>query len=181
MRKGQPAQEGAQGGRQGCARIGGLAQTRLPQRPLLTASLLRSPPPAVLALAPGDEDALRCKVAAHMQLSEFQEALALLNKPPLAALPLGFEKVRSRTTSQPSRLDIHAASSLSQAWSAWPAPSLVRCAATAQAYCQYRLGQIDEVCARPSAHTGSQGPSTVAGPQCSRDIGTGSGSGLCAK
>ncbi|GIL73066.1 hypothetical protein Vretimale_4685 [Volvox reticuliferus] len=46
----------------------------------------------ILALAPGDEDALRCKVVAHMQLSEFQQAIALLRKPPLAALPLGFEK-----------------------------------------------------------------------------------------
>ncbi|GLC63488.1 Signal recognition particle core component [Pleodorina starrii] len=46
----------------------------------------------VLALAPGDEDALRCKVVAHMQLSEFQQALALLKKPPLASQPLGFEK-----------------------------------------------------------------------------------------
>ncbi|KAG2448342.1 hypothetical protein HYH02_006924 [Chlamydomonas schloesseri] len=46
----------------------------------------------ILALAPGDEDALRCKVVAHMQLQEFQAALALLNKAPLSALPLGFEK-----------------------------------------------------------------------------------------
>ncbi|PNW85354.1 hypothetical protein CHLRE_03g182500v5 [Chlamydomonas reinhardtii] len=46
----------------------------------------------ILALAPGDEDALRCKVVAHMQLQEFQPALTLLNKPPLSALPLGFEK-----------------------------------------------------------------------------------------
>ncbi|KXZ56772.1 hypothetical protein GPECTOR_1g696 [Gonium pectorale] len=46
----------------------------------------------ILALAPGDEDALRCKVVAHMQLSEFQPALALLNKPPLAGQELAFEK-----------------------------------------------------------------------------------------
>ncbi|GFR40961.1 hypothetical protein Agub_g1625 [Astrephomene gubernaculifera] len=46
----------------------------------------------ILALAPGDEDALRCKVVAHMQLSEYKEALVLINKPPLAGLDLGFEK-----------------------------------------------------------------------------------------
>lgn len=46
----------------------------------------------ILALAPKDEEALRCKVAALVQLSEFQAALTVLNKPPLDALPLGFEK-----------------------------------------------------------------------------------------
>lgn len=54
-----------------------------------------APPPAlssVLALSPGDEDALRCKVAAQMQLSEFGAALALISKPPLAGLPLALEK-----------------------------------------------------------------------------------------
>ncbi len=48
---------------------------------------------AVLAISPGDEDALRCKVAAYMQLSEFELALALIAKPPLAGLPMGLEKV----------------------------------------------------------------------------------------
>ncbi|PNG99039.1 Signal recognition particle, partial [Tetrabaena socialis] len=46
----------------------------------------------VLALAPGDEDALRCLAVAHMQLSEFQQALAVLNRPALAGAQLGFEK-----------------------------------------------------------------------------------------
>ncbi|GLI69046.1 hypothetical protein VaNZ11_013588 [Volvox africanus] len=46
----------------------------------------------VLALAPGDEDALRCKVVAHMHLSEFDQAISLMRKPALASQPLGFEK-----------------------------------------------------------------------------------------
>lgn len=47
---------------------------------------------AVLALAPSDEDALRSKVAAQMQLSEFGAALALISKPPLSGLRMGLEK-----------------------------------------------------------------------------------------
>ncbi|KAG2499929.1 hypothetical protein HYH03_002216 [Edaphochlamys debaryana] len=61
----------------------------------------------ILAIAPGDADALRCKVVAHMQLSEFQQALSVLSKPPLSTQQLSFEK----------------------------------------AYCQYRLGQIEEALA----------------------------------
>ena len=59
---------------------------------------------AVLAIAPNDEDGLHCKLIAHMQLGDFDQAMVLVSKPALAARGLAFERVRSTTHVQ-SALD----------------------------------------------------------------------------
>ena len=47
--------------------------------------------PAVLRLVPGDVDTLRCKVALHIELGNFEEALSLASLPAIEA-GLGFER-----------------------------------------------------------------------------------------
>ncbi|EFJ52129.1 hypothetical protein VOLCADRAFT_86969 [Volvox carteri f. nagariensis] len=93
----------------------------------------------VLALAPGDVDALRCKVVAHMQLSEFQQALELLKKPALASQPLGFE--RAYCMYQLGHID----QALAVASQALSSPDLDAAAAAAllqlQAQLEYRRGR----------------------------------------
>lgn len=48
--------------------------------------------PAVLKLAPGDQDALRCKAVLLIEAGRMEEALKLLGEPPLSA-SMAFEKV----------------------------------------------------------------------------------------
>ena len=53
-----------------------------------------SPPAPVLKLAPGDQDALRCKAVLFIESGNLEEALKLAGQPPLAA-SMAFEKVRA--------------------------------------------------------------------------------------
>jgi len=46
----------------------------------------------LLTLLPNDEDVLKCKLSAYLQLSEFEHALRLLKKDPISSSSLIFEK-----------------------------------------------------------------------------------------
>ena len=49
---------------------------------------------SVLKLAPGDQDALRCKAVLFIESGSLEEALKLVGQPPLAA-SMAYEKVRT--------------------------------------------------------------------------------------
>lgn len=47
----------------------------------------------VLKIVPGDLDALRCKVTAYIQTSDFEAAMALLSKTSFPAAQVAYDKV----------------------------------------------------------------------------------------
>lgn len=74
-------------------RPGSTCAAALHPPPLHTDGVCALPSVPVLKLAPGDADALRCKVVLLIELGNFEEAMKLVIQPPLAA-SMAFEKVR---------------------------------------------------------------------------------------
>lgn len=107
------------------------------------------PPPACLAVLqahPRDPDAYAAKVAAHMQLSEWEQALALISKAPAGgAAAMQFERVRAARMGAWGALHAVAAAAAGAAAAARQPGQRHARALASQAYCLYRMGRIEEV------------------------------------
>lgn len=120
-------------------------------------------PGAVLALAPGDPDALKCKAVACIRHDEFELALQLIRDSPAIAGDLAFEQVPAvtdpRRTSAAIRIRHAVECGMEVPHQLRLSPLLrlpvgigpnthavmtVPCCSL-QAYCYYRLGQLERV------------------------------------